>query len=196
MELQQYKFETFVALPDEDRIFYQSIGLLLKADTAHTQAHPEYEWRNFRQWEWGKVKEAQWLFSQPDINYDQLIEGLAVILKTPDVHIETKKTWLKGESWINVFKFYNFVQDSLKEVTKMEVNFLSYEAEDANIQEAVEPLNKYGHFATLHALTKGDMTKFEEWERMTYMNVFTFLRYEKEKAEVDKKIFNILNKQR
>ena len=196
MELRKYSFDAFVNLPDEERIMYQTVGLLLRADTEHTKEHPRYEWRSVLHWEWGRVKEAQWIFSQSDLTYEQLLEGLAVITKPHDVQLLTEINWYKQQVWIDVFKFYNFVQAALKEATTMEVNALSYDADDANIEEAVEPLNKYGHFATLHALTKGDMTKFELWERMPYMQVFTFLRYEKEKAEVDKKVFKILNKSR
>ena len=179
MELYKYTFEYFTTeLSEEDFTLYYSVGMLLP--------YENYDLPGYMEWEWGKVKEAQYIFSQKDLSLYDMCRALAIV---KGCKAEDLLQWV----WFDVFKLYKFVIKELTEVNNLETANLAYEPDDLNVVELSEPLNKFGHFGTLMAITNNDLTKFEAYEWKPYREVFTALFYLKTQSDVREKIEKYYN---
>ena len=133
-------FAEFTELDDEIRMQYQAIGELL----------PPTSWGvgKIGQMEWGKVKEVQYIYSNPNLTYNDVVNALSITSGIDSENICRK-------TWVDVWKFHNFVYGEIERISKMESDYLSYDLTGAEAS-ALEPLSKFGYFATLHGLAKGD----------------------------------------
>ena len=171
-DVELISFAEFIELDDTTRTYYQTVGALL----------PPTSWNvgKIGQMEWGKVKEIQFIYSSPNLTYNDLTKVLSIASGEEEKNICRK-------TWVDVWKFHNFVYKEIERISEMEANYLSYDLTGAEAS-ALEPLGKFGHFATLHGLAGGDPLKMGDIEKLKYDFVFTFLYYEKLKFEAEEKI--------
>jgi hypothetical protein len=87
---------------------------------------------------------------------------------------------------ITIIEFYgiiNYIKSELIEITNMEINELSDDSFDINVEavNAKERMGKYGVLNTIDSLAKEDILRWVEIEKLPYMTVFTKLRMDNEK---------------
>jgi hypothetical protein len=88
---------------------------------------------------------------------------------------------------ITIIEFYgiiNYIKSELIEITNMEINELSDDSFDINVEavNAKERMGKYG-CVTIDSLAKEDILRWVEIEKLPYMTVFTKLRMDNEKQK-------------
>lgn len=180
MELLACSFREFTEFDHEQREMYQTVGMLLEPKDLGIGS--------LRDKPWGTVKEIQWLYSQPDMTYHSLIYGLALYMQGEESFIET----IAEYKWFKVWEIYNYVVKELKYISEVEQKFLNFETPERE-NDILEPLSSYGFFSTLDGLAGGDLTKYDEIEKKPWELVFTKLRYDKDKSEVEQKLIKLHN---
>jgi hypothetical protein len=67
----------------------------------------------------------------------------------------------------------NYIKSELIEITNMEINELSDDSFDINVEAvAKERMGKYGVLNTIDSLAKEDILRWVEIEKLPYMTVF------------------------
>ena len=176
-EYKAYTFKEFLNLPEHEHEEYESTGLLRKPD--------DWGVDDFMKWPFVTVRKVQLILSE-ELDYENIIEIILLITGCPIEKILTIK-------WFHVFSFLKFVNNSIKEVNKLEEK-LAYEP-DANEERAgIEMYNQFGYFSTVDRLAGGDLLKYEEVGMTEYGIVFTKLLLNKVDAQFIKNYQKIISK--
>jgi len=157
-EFKKCSFAEFLELGADEFSRYESTGKLLKPDPWN--AKPVMEWQFIQ------VKEIQNLMNN-GLSYEQFIK---IVHDLTDIDIEK----IIQKDWISVFKFFKFVESSIKEVNELEKK-LAYEPDVIEENSGIEMFNQFGHFVTIDRLAGGDPLKYEQIARMEYSVIFSKL---------------------
>lgn len=100
---------------------------------------------------------------------------------------------------LTITKFYgiiNYIKEDLIALSNMEMNELSDDSFDINLESinANGRMSKFGVLNMIDSLAKEDVLRWSEIEKLPYMTVFTKLRMDKEKADIQSELAEIQKK--
>ena len=124
------------------------------------------------------------LFKSVSSRPESIIDIISICFQIPTEEIDT----------LGIIEFYaalNYVVEQHKELVERENNVLHHTPEPEEIEAGIESLYKFGRMATVDMLAGGDILKHNDIVNLPYSRVFTKLYIESEKANYQKRIFEI-----
>ena len=176
-EYNKYTFREFLCLDIEEMQEYESIGLLMKPDS--------WGIPDFMKWPYATVKEIQSTISG-QMDYEHLI-GIIIELT------KYRKDKILDKCWIDVFKFFKFVHNSIIEVNEIEKK-LAYEPDIDEQNAGIDMYNQFGYFATIDRLAGGDPLKYDEIGMTEFSVIFAKLMLNSVDAQFSKNYQKIIMK--
>lgn len=157
-EFKLISFREFLYLDPPVMQQYENTGLLLKPDNWGVS--------DVLKWDFLTVKETQIAL---DVNpsYETIIRIIQDL-----TGYRTEK--ILDKLWIDVFKFFKFVQKSIERVNELEKK-LEYEPDAAEENAGIEMFNQFGYFVTIDRLAGGDPLKYDAIGKMEYSVIFSKL---------------------
>lgn len=89
---------------------------------------------------------------------------------------------------IEAFPLTMFYLDQLTKINDEEEQSLNNDPDPEAIAAGIDQLNKFGVFAAVDSLAKGDALKYEQIYELSYSTVFTKLWLDTEKAKFEKRL--------
>jgi len=188
-----YKFYEFLQIEDVELI-EKYIIILDMLNPLSQIKNPKYNKFKFWQKEpkeievksllnlsFGDVTTVRNNFYQPTI--ENIIESIEMVTGVE------KKEIIKF-TILEVYGIINKIKEDLETIQNMELNELSSEEDDIDLitVNANGRMAKFGVLNTIDAIAKGDLTKWNEVEKLPYLTVFTKLMMDKEKNAIEKEI--------
>lgn len=192
-KITNYKFYEFLQIEDVELIEKYIIILDMLNPLSHI-INPKYNKFKFWQKEpkeievksllnlsFGDVTTVRNNFYQPTI--ENIIESIEMVTGVE------KKEIIKF-TILEVYGIINKIKEDLETIQNMELNELSSEDDDIDLitVNANGRMAKFGVLNTIDAIAKGDLTKWNEVEKLPYLTVFTKLMMDKEKNAIEKEI--------
>jgi len=173
----KYTFREFLNLQGQEFQRYESTGLLLKADSWGVS--------DIVNWDYITVKKIQSILSG-SFSYEQLIYIIRELTGY-------RKSRILDTPWMNVFRFYRFVKDSIERVNEMEEK-LQYDPDSMEEKAGINMFNQFGYFVTIDRLAGGDPLKYEDIGKMEYSVIFSKLLLNKTDIQFTKNYHKQLTK--
>jgi len=174
----RYTFREFLNLQGEKFQRYENTGLLLK--------HDSWGVSDILNWDYITVKEIQSIMFN-SFSYEQLID----IIKRLTGY---KKDKILETLWMDVFRFYRFIKDSIERVNELEEK-LQYDPDSTEEKAGIDMFNQFGYFVTIDRLAGGDPLKYEEIGKMEYSVIFSKLLLTKTDIQFTKNYHKQISKQ-
>lgn len=176
-EYKMISFHEFLQLNPDEFAQYESIGKLLKSD--------DWGVSNVMKWDFLTVKEIQNKFIN-GFTYDELIEIVQ------DLTGYSRKKII-NKLWIDVFRFFKFVVDSIEFINEQEKKlYIEPDADEANA--GIEMFNQFGYFITIDRLAEGNPLNYDAIGKMEYSIIFSKLLLNKVDMQFMKNYQRIINK--
>lgn len=92
----------------------------------------------------------------------------------------------------------NGITQQLLDISNMEINELTDDNYDPQLEsiKAYERMSKFGAFNTIDSLAKEDILKWQEIEKLPYWLVFTKLKMDKERNDINRELQEIEKRKR
>lgn len=168
-------FDEFLTLPEETVKDYMAIGLVMKT----------FDYGESTTWEWGKVKEIQFIFTTE--------EGLNAILKSVAIMDESKPEWVRKRSWIETLKKFNAIVKGLEIISEKE-KMLEYEPTIYELEAGIEDYGQFGYFVTIDRLSGGDPLKYERVTKLPWNVIFSKLMLDRTDSDFRERYQKIMQR--
>jgi hypothetical protein len=194
--LENYKLVDFIQVKDET-LLQDYLFILELLEPLKVINNPIYKWykrkpktldiKAVKDLSFGDVATIRSNFSEASI--ENIIEAVQMV-----VDISAKS--ILNITIIEFYGIINYIKSELIEITNMEINELSDDSFDINVEavNAKERMGKYGVLNTIDSLAKEDILRWVEIEKLPYMTVFTKLRMDNEKAKIAQEIAELKKK--
>jgi hypothetical protein len=194
--LENYKLVDFIQVKDET-LLQDYLFILELLEPLKVINNPIYKWykrkpktldiKAVKDLSFGDVATIRSNFSEASI--ENIIEAVQMV-----VDISAKS--ILNITIIEFYGIINYIKSELIEITNMEINELSDDSFDINVEavNAKERMGKYGVLNTIDSLAKEDILRWVEIEKLPYMTVFTKLRMDNEKAKIAQEIAELQRK--
>jgi hypothetical protein len=194
--LENYKLIDFIQVKDET-LLQDYLVVLELLEPLKVINNPIYKWykrkpktldiKAVKDLSFGDVATIRSNFSEASI--ENIIEAVQMV-----VDISAKA--ILNITIIEFYGIINYIKSELIEITNMEINELSDDSFDINVEavNAKERMGKYGVLNTIDSLAKEDILRWVEIEKLPYMTVFTKLRMDNEKAKIAQEIAELQRK--
>ncbi|MEC4050655.1 hypothetical protein OX284_014545 [Flavobacterium sp. SUN046] len=88
----------------------------------------------------------------------------------------------------NAYAAYKWVVEQFKEIVELEIEKLSSDHSELEIESGAEDLQDFGYYVALDGLTKGDLDKNDSYLMKPYSMIFRKLCLDKKRYEITKTI--------
>ena len=88
----------------------------------------------------------------------------------------------------NAYAAYKWIIEQFKEIVELEIDKLSSDHSEIEMEAGVEDLQDFGYYVALDGLTKGDLDKNESYLLKPYSTIFRKLCLDKKRYEITKSI--------
>ena len=107
-----------------------------------------------------------------------------------------EKRYIERFTITQFYGIINYIKEQLEFITNIEMNELNDDDEDIDLisVNANERMGRFGVVNTIDSLANGDITKWDEIQKMQYSTVFTKLKMDKEKNKIQKEISELQKK--
>lgn len=198
-KITDYKFKDFIQLDDVNLIDeYMMILEYLKPITEIK--NPKY---NKFKW-WSKEPIKIQLPSFMMLTFSEVIEirdsfnnaSIDSILDVMVIVTKLEKRYIERFTITQFYGIINYIKEQLEFITNIEMNELNDDEEDIDLitVNANERMAKFGVINTIDSLANGDLTKWDDIQKMQYSVVFTKLKMDKEKNKIQKEISELQKK--
>lgn len=194
--IKNYKFKEFVSLKDYDLIELY-LPILEALQPPNYIYNSKYRWwkkeprklqiKSVREFSFGDVTNIRTAFSDGQI--ESVLECLSIVTGLSISEVQEMR----------IIDFYGLlakIRIELEQISMMEINELSNDDFDIFLESvnANERMGRFGVLNAINSLANDDLTKWKEIQDLPYMTVFTKLKMDNEKLNIQKEVAELQKK--